>query len=47
MSDEELVSKFRSNASEILDKGQQDRVVELTWHFEDIEDVGEYLSLLR
>ncbi|MFN2113501.1 MAG: MmgE/PrpD family protein [Anaerolineales bacterium] len=47
MSDEELVSKFRANAGEVLDKEGQDRVIDLTWHFEDVEDVGEYLSLLR
>ena len=47
MSDEEIVSKFRANAAEVLDKEQQDRVIDLTWHFEEVEDLGEYLSLLR
>ncbi len=47
MSDEEVVSKFRANAGEVLDKGQQDRVIDLTWHFDEVEDVGDYLSLLR
>lgn len=47
MSDEELVSKFRANAGEVLDKEEQDRVIDLTWHFDEIEDVGEYLGLLR
>ena len=47
MSDEEIVAKFRANASEVLSKAQQDRVIDLTWDFESVEDLGEYLSLLR
>lgn len=47
MSDDEIVSKFRANAAEVLSKEQQDRVIDLTWHFDDVMDLGEYLSLLR
>ena len=47
MSDEELVSKFRANAGDVLDPAQQDRVIDLTWHFDEVKDVGEYLDLLR
>jgi 2-methylcitrate dehydratase len=47
MSDEEIVSKFRANASEVLSKAQQDQVIDLTWNFEDVEDLGQYMSLLR
>ena len=47
MSADEIVSKFRANAAEVLSKEQQDRVIDLTWHFDEVEDVGEYLGLLR
>lgn len=47
MSDDEIVSKFRANAAEVLSKEQQDSVVDLTWHFDEVEDLGEYLNLLR
>jgi 2-methylcitrate dehydratase len=47
MSDQEIESKFRANARSVLDKQQQDRVIELTWHFDEVEDVGDYLGLLR
>ncbi len=47
MSDEEIVSKFRANAGDILNKEQQDQVIDLTWRFDELEDIGEYMSLLR
>jgi hypothetical protein len=47
MSDDEIISKFRANAGEVLERKIQDKVIDLTWHFEDIEDMGDYLGLLR
>ena len=47
MSDEEIVSKFRANAGDILNKEQQDQVIDLTWRFDELEDIGEYMGLLR
>jgi len=47
MSDEEIVSKFRANAGDILNKEQQDQVIDLTWRFDELEDVGEYMGLLK
>ena len=47
MSDEEIVSKFRANAEDILSSEQQDQVIDLTWRFDELEDIGEYMSLLR
>jgi 2-methylcitrate dehydratase len=46
LTDEEIVAKFRANATGVLNLSQQDRVIEATWHFEDIPHVGEYLGLL-
>ena len=47
MSDDEIVSKFRANASDVLSVEMQDRVIDLTWNFEKVEDLGDYLCLLR
>ncbi len=47
MSDEEIVSKFRANAGDILNKEQQDQVIDLTWRFDELEDIGEYMGLLK
>jgi 2-methylcitrate dehydratase len=47
MSDEEIISKFRANAAEILSPEQQDKVIDKTWRFDEIMDIGEYMSLLR
>ncbi len=46
MSDDEIVSKFRANAGNILNKEQQDQVIDITWRFDELEDIGEYMSLL-
>ena len=46
MSDDEVVSKFRANAGDILSKEQQDQVIDLTWRFDELEDIGEYMGLL-
>jgi 2-methylcitrate dehydratase len=47
MSDDEIVSKFQANAGDILSKEQQDQVIDHTWRFDELEDIGEYMSLLR
>ncbi len=47
MSDEEIISKFRANAADILSEDQQDKVIDLTWRFDEIEDLGKYMGLLR
>ncbi|MCJ7717254.1 MAG: MmgE/PrpD family protein [Anaerolineales bacterium] len=46
MSDEDIVSKFRANAEGILNPEQQDKVIDLTWHFEELGEIGEYMKLL-
>jgi len=47
MSDDEVISKFRANAGDVLNKEQQDQVIDLTWRFDELEDIGEYMSLLK
>ena len=46
MSDDEIVSKFRANAGDVLDQKQQDKVIDLTWHFDEVKDIGDYMKLL-
>ena len=47
MSDEEVISKFRANAAAVLDKKQQDMVIDLTWKFDQLEDLSGYMGKLR
>jgi 2-methylcitrate dehydratase len=47
MSDDEIISKFRANAAEILDKMTQDKVIDLTWRFDELDEISGYLELLR
>ena len=47
MSDEEIISKFRANAGSILSKEQQDKVIDLTWRFDELEEIVSYMELLR
>ncbi len=47
MSDDEVVSKFRANAGAVLSKEQQDKVIDLTWRFDELEEISEYMGLLR
>ena len=47
MSDEEIISKFRANAGAVLGKEQQDKVIDLTWRFDELENISEYMGLLR
>ena len=47
MSDEEIISKFRANAGAVLSMEQQDKVIDLTWRFEELEEISGYMGLLR
>lgn len=47
MSDDEVVSKFRANTGAMLSKEQQDKVIDLTWRFDELENISEYMGLLR
>ncbi|RKZ11606.1 MmgE/PrpD family protein, partial [bacterium] len=46
LSDDELVAKFRANASGVMDTAAQDRVIEATMAFEEQKDLGAYMQLL-
>jgi len=46
LTDEELVAKFRANASHALTESAMDRVVDATFALEEIATVGEYMKLL-
>ncbi len=46
MSDEEVISKFESNAKGKISNDRIDEIVEKTLHFEEIGDVSEYMKLL-
>jgi 2-methylcitrate dehydratase len=47
MSDDEIISKFRSNAAAVLDKKTQDKVIDLTWRFDELDEITSYMDLLR
>ena len=47
MSDKEIISKFRANSAGVLNQDQQDKVIDLTWRFEELDDLTEYMELLR
>lgn len=47
LSDDELVAKFRANASGVMDTAAQDRVIEATFAFEKQTDLGGYMRLLK
>ena len=46
MSDDEIISKFRANSGDVLDQKQQDRVIDLTWKFDEVENISDYMKLL-
>ena len=46
MSDDEIVSKFKANAEGVLNSERQDEVIDLTWRFDELNDIGEYMKLL-
>jgi len=47
MSDEEIISKFRANAGAVLSVDQQDKVIDLTWRFDELEEISSYMELLQ
>jgi 2-methylcitrate dehydratase len=47
MSDEELEAKFRSLAQGLLGDHQMQRLLDLLWHLEQVDDIGEVMELLR
>ena len=47
MSDEEIISKFKANTGEILSPEKQDQVIDLTWRFDELDEIGSYMGLLR
>jgi len=46
MSDDELIAKFRANAAGVMDAARQDKIIEASWGFDQLADVGEYMALL-
>jgi hypothetical protein len=47
MRDEEVIAKFKANASAVMPASQQDRVVEATWSLGEKEmPISEYMKLL-
>jgi 2-methylcitrate dehydratase PrpD len=46
MSDDEIVSKFRANAEGVIDSSRQDEIIDWTWRFDELTDIGEYMRLL-
>jgi len=46
MTDEDIVSKFRANAEGVLNPTQQEKVIDMTWRFDELEEIREYLKLL-
>jgi len=47
MSDEEIISKFRANSANALNQEGQDKVIDLTWRFDELDGLTEYMELLR
>ena len=46
LSDDELIAKFRANASGVMSAARQDEIVVATWDFDGLSDVGAYMRLL-
>jgi len=46
MSSEEIVAKFRANTERVVSTKRQDEIIDATWSFEDVENLGEYMQLL-
>ncbi len=47
MSEEELWTKFHSLADPIMSREQQEKVGDLIWNFEKLEDIGDLMAELR
>ena len=46
MSDEEIIAKFRANAEGVVSSQRQDEIIQATWTFDEMGDLGEYMRLL-
>jgi 2-methylcitrate dehydratase len=46
LSDEEVISKFKANATEVLSDKRMDEVVRATFDLENFSDIGGYIDLL-
>ncbi len=46
MSDDEVIAKFRANASVVMNTAQQDAIIDATWNLETISHMGNYMRLL-
>ena len=46
LSDDELIAKFRANAEGVISLQRQDEIIRVTWAFDEINDLGEYMRLL-
>ena len=46
LSDEELIDKFRANASHSMSEGRMDQIVEATFAIDQASELGSYLQLL-
>ena len=46
MSDDEIVSKFQANAEGVINSSRQDEIIDWTWRFDELTDIGEYMRLL-
>ena len=45
MSDKEIVAKFKANAEQVISLDRQKKIVDRTWAFEEVVDLGEYMRL--
>jgi len=46
LSDEEVISKFRANASSVLSEKRMDELIKATFDIENFSDIGDYIDLL-
>ena len=46
MSDDEIIAKFRANATGVVGKSRQDAIIDATWRFDALKDLGKYMQLL-
>lgn len=46
LSDAEIIAKFRANAGGLVSSQRMDEIIQATWAFDKIDDLGEYMRLL-
>ena len=46
LSDEDIIAKFRANASGVISTNRQIALIEATWGFDELKDLGKYMRLL-